>query len=248
MSRRLDLTGAAFGRLEVLEEVAAVNSRVRRWKCRCSCGGIAVVDQRDLRNRIVSSCLACDTVTSAPPPKVVNPGYAIKVARGDIFGHLVVIREAARHWGGWRQVNVKCVCGKKKDVSLRSLVTGVTKSCGCRRASRHGQRKSPEWSTWEKIKRRCEVVTDRSWATHGGAGIKMDPSWVESFEKFLEDVGPRPSDDHHLQRVDKDLHFQPGNVQWTRSPRAQVRSGPVGAESSQPWTWRGKERKSRDGR
>lgn len=43
----------------------------------------------------------------------------------------------------------------------------------------------------------------------------MDPSWENSFEQYLKDIGPRPSKRHNLVRhPDKWGIWGPGNVQW----------------------------------
>lgn len=32
---------------------------------------------------------------------------------------------------------------------------------------------------------------------------------------FLADVGPRPSADHSIDRIDNNGHYEPGNVKWS---------------------------------
>lgn len=36
----------------------------------------------------------------------------------------------------------------------------------------------------------------------------------QSFEAFLEDMGPKTSPDHSVDRIDSDLGYEPGNVRW----------------------------------
>ena len=47
----------------------------------------------------------------------------------------------------------------------------------------------------------------------GYHGARICDRW-QSFEAFVEDVGPRPSKWHGIHRVDKDKPFEPGNVEW----------------------------------
>ena len=38
----------------------------------------------------------------------------------------------------------------------------------------------------------------------------------ESFEQFCAEIGPRPSPNHILKRIDTGGHYEPGNVRWMR--------------------------------
>ena len=49
---------------------------------------------------------------------------------------------------------------------------------------------------------------------YGGRGITICPEWAASFEAFLEHVGPKPSPEHSLDRLDNNLGYLPGNVRW----------------------------------
>jgi|GEM_PF-1805722 len=55
MTRRLDLTGARYGRLIVLEEVEP-RGKYRRYLCQCDCGNKTVVNMNDLRSGNTKSC------------------------------------------------------------------------------------------------------------------------------------------------------------------------------------------------
>jgi hypothetical protein len=60
----------------------------------------------------------------------------IKVEPGDRYGDLTVIKEEKQN-GVYRMFCCLCDCGIETTVKLSSLRSGVTKSCGCRKAAAH---------------------------------------------------------------------------------------------------------------
>lgn len=60
---------------------------------------------------------------------------------------------------------------------------------------------------------RCRNKRDPN---YGGRGISVDPRWVGDggFSRFLAEIGPRPSLDHSVDRVDVNGNYVPGNVRW----------------------------------
>jgi hypothetical protein len=66
---------------------------------------------------------------------------------------------------------------------------------------------------WHQIRDRCVNVKCRDWKNYGAKGIRLHGNWY-SFPTFLLEVGARPSVFHTLQRLDRDLGYVPGNVQW----------------------------------
>ena len=95
------------------------------------------------------------------------------------------------------------------------------KSSGCKEST-----VSDVYQIWAQIKYRCSGKTTNKHDAriYGDHGIRMCPIWMESFEKFLNDVGPRPSRGHSLDRIDNEKGYEPGNVRWaTRSQQQNNR-------------------------
>lgn len=76
--------------------------------------------------------------------------------------------------------------------------------------------KSPEYAVWAAMLQRCLNRNHARWADWGGRGIKVCEEW-RKFERFIADVGLRPSSKHSLDRIDNDGNYEPGNVRWATS-------------------------------
>lgn len=76
---------------------------------------------------------------------------------------------------------------------------------------RHGMCGTPEWWSWIGMHARC-----RRDPLYTSRGISICRRW-KIFKHFLEDMGPRPSQQHSLDRVDNDKGYTPDNCRWATS-------------------------------
>ena len=88
-----------------------------------------------------------------------------------------------------------------------------------RAASRRYYHNQPaEWSVWCGMKRRCYCAGATSYPYYGALGVKVCDRWLEpngrGFRNFLADMGPRPSADYDLSRLDDMGDYAPENCIW----------------------------------
>ena len=94
--------------------------------------------------------------------------------------------------------------------------------------TRHGHatsgKLSPEYRSWEAMKRRCNSPKDAKYSFYGGKGI-MICDRGNYFAVFLEDMGRNPSPSYTIERKNGDKNYEPSNCYWaTKKEQAANRS------------------------
>jgi hypothetical protein len=134
---------------------------------------------------------------------------------------------------------VRCICGNGKTVAAQSLRNGNTKSCGCwqreiaaeqgrknlPRHITHGHSGSPTYRSWCSMRARCTNPNVDGYAYYGARGIKVCDRW-QTFENFLADMGEKPVKGWHIDRIDSDGNYAPGNCRWV-SPSENCREARI---------------------
>lgn len=118
MSKSSDLAGGRFGRLVALEPTAGRKNGYILWRCRCDCGGEALVSSRALKNGWTTDC-------GCVPKKRKR-----KDLTGQRFGKLTVLEEVPGT-GGQVCWKCRCDCGTEVVTTSGQLLAGYKKSCGC---------------------------------------------------------------------------------------------------------------------
>lgn len=84
---------------------------------------------------------------------------------------------------------------------------------------------SPEYRVWTSMVQRCTNPARKHYDRYGGRGIRVCERWLGEggFERFLADVGPRPSGETLDRFPNRDGNYEPGNVRWA-TPTEQNRN------------------------
>lgn len=84
-----------------------------------------------------------------------------------------------------------------------------------------------EYRIWLMMHERCFNTDHIAYKNYGGRGIEVCMEWrrtkyggpygddeTEAFQKFLDEIGPRPSKRYSVDRIDVYGNYAPGNVRW----------------------------------
>jgi hypothetical protein len=201
--------GERFGNLTVLYEIQ--DATYRTILCRCVCGNEKNISLSNLFRGGTNSCGCLKNINSKENGLKKR---SVHLNPGQVFGRLTVIKEVEgiiykNQKRTHRRYECKCECGKIFVSQLRWLKNGKTMSCGCYgkemrvlSATKHDKYKTTEYRTWIAMKSRCYNTKSTIYSYYGGRGITVCDRWLESFQNFYEDMGPKPSPTYSIDRID----------------------------------------------
>lgn len=122
---------------------------------------------------------------------------------GCVSGALVPILRKCQH------------CGADFKIKPFRVKTGRGKYCSraCKTEAVSGLKKKfpVEYRTYQSAKGRCRNPNHQMWRWYGERGIEFK---FDSFQAFIEHIGPRPNEFLSLDRIDNDGDYEAGNVRW----------------------------------
>jgi hypothetical protein len=123
------------------------------------------------------------------------------------------------------QYRLRCDCGTEFTKAVRHVRAGKIIGCGCHwRFSRgyagDGKVRHPLFAVWRAMIDRCHNPQAESFSRYGARGISVCDRWrwgeggVSGFDRFVTDMGPKPSPTHSVERCDNSGNYEPRNCAW----------------------------------
>lgn len=84
-----------------------------------------------------------------------------------------------------------------------------------------GRSRLPEYQVWQCMLRRCYEPSSVSFRFYGAVGVRVCRAWQRDFMAFYRDMGPRPTPEHSIDRINHRGHYSKKNCRWVTEVQQQ---------------------------
>lgn len=115
---------------------------------------------------------------------------------------------------GVRHAVFLCHCGKEFTCNIQHIKTEWIKGCGCSLKTKNGLSKTPLYTVWNNMHRRCKSTQSVQYKDYGGRGIRVCKEWGDFMNFYKWALEHNFKQGLFIDRVDNDKNYSPQNCHF----------------------------------